>query len=58
MLLKECSPMRQVPQWCWCRKQKNFNDNNDFAGVAGATVTIEDGEGNSTVLDETDHGHI
>lgn len=35
---------------------KNFNDNNEFAGVAGATVTIEDGDGNSTVLDETSDG--
>lgn len=35
---------------------KNFNDNNNFAGVTGAHVTITDSEGNSSVLAEGSAG--
>lgn len=35
---------------------KNYNDDNDFPGVQGATVTISDNLGNSTKLAETSAG--
>lgn len=35
---------------------KNFDESNDFVGVAGATVTIADSIGNSTLLTETSPG--
>jgi len=35
---------------------KNFNDNNNFEGLAGAAVSIRDEDGNTTVLTETATG--
>ncbi len=35
---------------------KNFADDNQFAGITGATVTITDSDGNSTALSETSAG--
>lgn len=35
---------------------KNFSDNNEFAGVSGAVVTISDNDGNSTLLPEATAG--
>lgn len=35
---------------------KNFSDDNQFVGITGATVTIADGEGNTTILNETATG--
>jgi hypothetical protein len=37
-------------------KTKNFNDNNDFAGLSGAVVTIKDETGTTTTLTETKTG--
>lgn len=35
---------------------KNFNDDNQFVGVAGAAVTIADSDGGNTILSETSAG--
>ncbi|PSK94563.1 DUF4249 domain-containing protein [Taibaiella chishuiensis] len=35
---------------------KNFNDDNSFAGIGGAVVTIADASGNTTTLNETSAG--
>lgn len=35
---------------------KNFSDDNQIAGVSGATVTVSDDDGNSTVLAESSAG--
>lgn len=35
---------------------KNFDDDNRFTGISGATVTMADNDGTSTVLAETDAG--
>lgn len=35
---------------------RNFSDNNDFAGIGGAQVSIKDEAGNSTVLTESSTG--
>lgn len=36
---------------------KNFDDNNDFAGVSGATITVKEEGGALTTFSETSPGH-